>query len=137
MLEILLTQMRREGSEMTVSPPKVLFQKDKENNKLEPIEEITMDLDEEFSSRIIDSMNRRKGKLIELKDTGKNKKRLIFHAPTRGLMGYTLRFLTLTKGTGVINRIFHSYGEYTETWKEGEMSTDFYAKWKSCSFCNI
>ena len=112
MLEILLTQMRREGFEMTVSPPKVLI---KENNgkKQEPIEEITMDLDEEYSSRIIDSMNRRKGKLIELKDTGKNKKRLIFHAPTRGLMGYTSRFLTLTKGTGVINRIFNSYGDYT------------------------
>ena len=113
MLEILLTQMRREGFEMTVSPPKVLIKKDDQGNKLEPIEEITMDLDEEFSSKIIDSMNRRKGKLIELKDTGKNKKRLIFHAPTRGLMGYTSRFLTLTKGTGVINRIFHSYGEFT------------------------
>ena len=112
MLEILLTQMRREGFEMTVSPPKVLIRKDDQGNKMEPIEEITMDLDEEFSSRIIDSMNRRKGKLIDLKDTGKNKKRLIFHAPTRGLMGYTSRFLTLTKGTGVINRIFHSYGEY-------------------------
>ena len=112
MLEILLTQMRREGFEMTVSPPKVLI---KENNgkKLEPMEEITMDLDEEYSSRIIDSMNRRKGRLIELKDTGKNKKRLIFLAPTRGLMGYTSRFLTLTKGTGVINRIFHSYGDFT------------------------
>ena len=113
MLEILLTQMRREGFEMTVSPPKVLFQIDNEKNKLEPVEEITMDLDEEFSSKIIDSMNRRKGKLIELKDTGKNKKRLIFHAPTRGLMGYTSRFLTLTKGSGVINRIFHSYEKYT------------------------
>ena len=113
MLEILLTQMRREGFEMTVSPPKVIFKKDNEGNKLEPLEEITMDLDEEFSSKIIDSMNRRKGKLIELKDTGKNKKRLIFHAPTRGLMGYTSRFLTLTKGTGVINRIFHSYGKYS------------------------
>jgi GTP-binding protein len=113
MLEILLTQMRREGFEMTVSPPKVLFQKDKSGKKLEPIEEITMDLDEEHSSRVIDSMNRRKGKLVDLKDTGKNKKRLIFHAPTRGLMGYTSRFLTLTKGTGVINRIFNSYGEYT------------------------
>ncbi len=113
MLEILLTQMRREGFEMTVSPPKVLFRKDKEGNTLEPLEEITMDLDEEFSSKIIDSMNRRKGQLIELKDTGKNKKRLIFHAPTRGLMGYTSRFLTLTKGTGVINRVFHSYGKYT------------------------
>jgi len=113
MLEILLTQMRREGFEMTVSPPKVLIKKDDKGNKLEPIEEITMDLDEEFSSKVIDSMNKRKGKLIDLKDTGKDKKRLIFHAPTRGLMGYTSRFLTLTKGTGVINRIFHSYGKYT------------------------
>ncbi len=112
MLEILLTQMRREGFEMTVSPPKVLI-KEKDGKKQEPIEEITMDLDEEYSSRIIDSMNRRKGRLIELKDTGRNKKRLIFHAPTRGLMGYTSRFLTLTKGTGVINRIFHSYGDFT------------------------
>ena len=86
MLEILLTQMRREGFEMTVSPPKVLIKKDDQGKKLEPIEEITMDLDEEFSSKIIDSMNRRKGKLIDLKDTGKDKKRLIFRAPTRGLM---------------------------------------------------
>ena len=116
MLEILLTQMRREGFEMTISPPKVLFNKDENGNKLEPIEEITMDLDEEHSSKVIDSMNRRKGKLIDLKDTGKDKKRLIFHAPTRGLMGYTSRFLTLTKGNGIINRIFHSYGKY-----EGEM----------------
>ncbi len=116
MLEILLTQMRREGFEMTVSPPKVLFKKDDNGNRLEPIEEITMDLDEEYSSKVIDSMNRRKGKLIDLKDTGKDKKRLIFHAPTRGLMGYTSKFLTLTKGNGVINRIFHSYGKF-----EGEM----------------
>ena len=116
MLEILLTQMRREGFELTVSPPRVLFKKDDDGNKLEPFEEITVDLDEEYSSKIIDSMNRRKGKLIDLKDTGKNKKRLIFHAPTRGLMGYTSRFLTLTKGTGVINRIFHSYSKF-----EGEM----------------
>lgn len=112
MLEILLTQMRREGYEMTVSPPKVLYKKDSSGKKLEPIEEVTIDIDEEHSSRIIDSMNRRKAQLIELKDTGKKKKRLIFHAPTRGLMGYTSRFLTLTKGTGVINRTFRSFGEY-------------------------
>ena len=97
---------------MTVSPPKVLFKNNTNGEKLEPMEEITMDLDEEYSSKVIDSMNRRKGKLIELKDTGKNKKRLIFHAPTRGLMGYTSRYLTLTKGNGVINRIFHSYGKF-------------------------
>ena len=113
MLEILLTQMRREGFEMTVSPPKVLIKKGNEGEKLEPYEEVTMDIDEQFSSKIIDSMNRRKGKMIELKDTGKNKKRLIFHAPTRGLMGFTSRFLTLTKGTGVINRIFYSFEKYT------------------------
>ena len=98
---------------MTVSPPKVLYKKDSSGKKLEPIEEVTIDIDEEHSSRIIDSMNRRKAQLIELKDTGKNKKRLIFHAPTRGLMGYTSRFLTLTKGTGVINRTFHSFGDYS------------------------
>ena len=112
MLEILLTQMRREGFEMTVSPPRVLFRKDKNGNKLEPIEEITIDLDDEFSSKVIDSMNKRKGKLIDLKDTGKGKKRLIFHAPTRGLMGYTSKFLTTTKGTGVINRIFYSFNKF-------------------------
>ncbi len=116
MLEILLTQMRREGFEMTVSPPKVLFERDQSGNKLEPIEEITMDLDDEYASKVIDSINKRKGKLIDLKDTGKDKKRLIFHAPTRGLMGYNSRFLTITKGNGVINRIFHSYGKF-----EGEM----------------
>ena len=112
MLEILLTQMRREGFEMTVSPPRVLFRKDENGNKLEPIEEITIDLDDEFSSKVIDSINRRKGKLIDLKDTGKGKKRLIFHAPTRGLMGYTSKFLTATKGTGVINRIFYSFDKF-------------------------
>ena len=104
--------MRREGFEMTVSPPKVLIKEDNGGKKQELKSEITADLDEEYSSKIIDSMNRRKGKLVDLKDTGKDKKRLIFHAPTRGLMGYTSRFLTLTKGTGVINRIFHSYGDY-------------------------
>ena len=71
MLEILLTQMRREGFELTVSPPKVLFRVEKDGKKLEPMEEVTIDTDEEFSSKIIDSINRRKGQLIELKDTGK------------------------------------------------------------------
>jgi len=113
MLEILLTQMRREGFEMTISPPKVIYKNDKKKGKLEPYEEITIDLDEEFSSKVIDSINKRKGKLIDLKNTGKNKKRLIFHAPTRGLMGYTSRFLTLTKGTGVMNRIFQAYEKYS------------------------
>ena len=82
---------------------------------MEPIEEVTIDLDEEiFFKRSGNSMNKKEREAnIDLKDTGKNKKRLVFHAPTRGLMGYTSQFLTLTKGLGVINRIFHSYGEYT------------------------
>ena len=66
-------------------------------------------------------MNRRKGKLVDLKDTGKNKKRLIFHAPTRGLMGYTSRYLTLTKGTGVMNRIFILMESILVIWKVEEM----------------
>ena len=108
MLEILLTQMRREGFEMTVSPPRVLFRKDENGNKLEPIEEITIDLDDEFSSKVIDSMNRRKGKLIDLKDTGKGKKRLIFHAPTRGLMGYTNgALISMENGKAVAFAIFN------------------------------
>ena len=93
----------------------------KDGNKLEPIEEITMDLDEEYSSKIIDSMNRRKGKLIELKDTGKDKKRLIFHAPTRGLMGYTSRFLTLTKGMVLLIEFFMIMVNLKVKWKEEEM----------------
>ena len=86
MLEILLTQMRREGFEMTVSPPKVLI-KDEQGKKLEPMEEITMDLDEEFSSKVIDSMNRRKGKLIDLKDTGKDKKKINFSCSYKRING--------------------------------------------------
>ena len=82
MLDILLTQMRREGFEMTVSPPKVLIKEDTSGKKLEPIEEITMDLDEEYSSKIIDSMNRRKGKLVDLKDTGKDKNCLLYTSPS-------------------------------------------------------
>jgi len=87
MLEILLTQMRREGFEMTVSPPKVLYQTDEAGNKLEPIEEITVDLDEEYSSKIIDSMNRRKGKLLDLKDTGKDKKKISIPCSNKRLDG--------------------------------------------------
>ena len=136
MLEILLTQMRREGFEMTVSPPKVLI-KINNGKKEEPIEEITMDLDEEYSSKIIDSMNRRKGKLIDLKDTGKNKKRLIFHAPTRGLMGYTSRFLTLTKGTGVKTESFTHMEITLAIWREEEMVHSFPWKLESCCFCNF
>ena len=108
---VLIETMRREGFELSVSRPKVLF-KQENNKKLEPFEEVTIDVDEEYSSTVIDSINQRKGEMIDMRDTGQNKKRIIFKAPTRGLIGYQSKFLTETKGTGVMNRVFDSYGEF-------------------------
>ena len=108
-LGVLIETMRREGFELSVSRPRVLFKSDKDGNKLEPIEEVTVDVDEEFSSTVIDSMNKRKGEMIDMRTAGASKSRLIFRVPSRGLIGYQNSFLTQTKGTGVINRIFHSY----------------------------
>ena len=82
-------------------------------------------------------MNRRNGRLLDLKDTGKNKKRIIFHAPTRGLMGYTSRFLTLTKGTGVINIIFHSFGDFTGDMEGRRNSINFHGNWKCSCICTL
>ena len=108
---VLIETMRREGFELSVSRPKVLF-KHENNIKLEPFEEVTIDVDEEYSSMVIDSINQRKGEMIDMRDTGQNKKRIIFKAPTRGLIGYQSKFLTETRGTGVMNRVFDSYGEF-------------------------
>ena len=104
--------MRREGFELTVSRPKVLFKNDNKGNKLEPIEEVTIDVDEEFSSKVIDSMNQRKAEMKDMKDVGAGKKRLIFYAPSRGLIGFQSRFLTITRGTGVLNKVFLEYAPY-------------------------
>jgi GTP-binding protein len=108
---VLIETMRREGFELTVSRPKVLFQTEG-GQKLEPMEEVTIDVDEEYASNVIDNMNQRKAEMTDMKDTGAGKKRIIFKAPSRGLIGYQSRFLTDTKGTGVLNRIFHSYGPF-------------------------
>ena len=111
-LGVLIETMRREGFEMTVSRPRVLSRKD-ENGKLqEPIEEVTIDVDEEFSSTVIDALNRRKGEMIDMRSAGAGKTRILFHAPSRALIGYQSRFLTSTRGTGVMNRIFHSYADH-------------------------
>ena len=116
-LGVLIETMRREGFEMSVSRPKVLYKIDESGIKLEPIEEVTIDVDENYSSSVIDSMNRRKGEMIDLKNTGAGKSRIIFKVPSRGLIGYQSRFLTETRGTGVMNRIFDSYephkGQFT------------------------
>jgi len=105
-LGILLETMRREGFELSVSSPRILMKKDNDGKMLEPIEEVVVDLDDIYSSTIIDSINRRKGALLEMKTTGKGKTRLIFSVPSRGLIGYHGQFLTETRGTGVINRSF-------------------------------
>ena len=111
-LGVLIETMRREGFEMTVSRPRVLSRKD-ENGKLqEPIEEVTIDVDEEFSSTVIDALNRRKGEMVDMRAAGAGKTRILFHAPSRALIGYQSRFLTSTRGTGVMNRIFHSYADH-------------------------
>ncbi len=117
-LGVLVEQMRREGFELTVSRPNVLLKIDSENNKLEPIEEVTIDVDKEFSSTVIDSMNQRRSEMIDMNSAEGEKVRLIFLAPSRGLIGYQSKFLTETRGTGVINRVFHSYGKF-----KGEIGT--------------
>ena len=111
-LGVLIETMRREGFELTVSRPKVLYKIGDKNEKLEPIEEVTIDVDEEYSSSVLDNMNRRKGDMVDMRSSGEGKTRIIFHAPSRALIGFQNRFLTLTKGTGVINRVFHEYGPY-------------------------
>ena len=106
---ILIETMRREGFELSVSSPRVLLKKNDQEQVLEPFEEVIIDVDEQYSSTTVDSINKRKGEMIEMKPMGKSKTRLMFKVPSRGLIGYHGQFLTETRGTGVLNRIFHSY----------------------------
>lgn len=112
-LGILIETMRREGFELSIGRPKVLFQKCPETNvNLEPIEEILIDTDDEFTGIVIEKMTTRKGNLIEMKQFHGGKTRLKFLVPTRGLIGYHGDFLTDTRGTGIMNRLFHGYEAY-------------------------
>ena len=126
-LGVLIETMRREGFELSVSRPRVLI-REENSTKYEPIEEVTIDLDEEFSSNVINSMNKRKAEMIEMKTSNSAKTRIIFKAPSRGLIGYQSKFLTETKGTGVLNRVFHSYeifkGEILEKKNGSLISTE-------------
>ena len=106
---ILIETMRREGFELSVSSPRVLLKKNDHGEVLEPFEEVIIDVDEQYSSTTVDSINKRKGEMIEMKPMGKSKTRLIFKVPSRGLIGYHGQFLTETRGTGGLNRVFHSY----------------------------
>jgi GTP-binding protein len=109
-LAILIETMRREGFELAVSRPRVVLQKDPATGEtLEPIEEVVIDVDEEFSGAVVSKMNERKAEMIEMRPSGGNRLRLVFHAPTRGLIGYQSELMTDTRGTAVINRLFHAY----------------------------
>ena len=103
--------MRREGFELTVSRPKVLFRMI-DGQRHEPMEEIIIDVDADYASPVIDTLNQRKAEMVDMRNAGSGKTRLVFLAPSRGLIGYQGRFLTETRGTGVLNRVFHSYAPY-------------------------
>jgi GTP-binding protein len=121
--------MRREGFELSIGRPKVLMRKDENTGEtLEPIEELFIDLDEEFTGVVMEKIIQRKGELVDMRPSGTGKTRLKFLIPTRGLIGYHGEFLTDTSGSGIMNRSFHSYGHFRgaiESRKRGVLiSTD-------------
>jgi GTP-binding protein len=112
-LGVLIEQMRREGFELSISRPRVLFQEDPDTGKtLEPYEDVQIDVDEDFSGIVVEAISVRKGKMTEMHPSGGGKVRLSFLAPARGLIGYHGEFLTETRGTGVMSRTYNSYGPY-------------------------
>jgi GTP-binding protein len=111
-LGILIETMRREGFELSVSRPKVLFRPDQSGQLFEPIEEVVIDVDEEHSGIVVQKVSERKGELVEMRPSGGGRVRLVFYAPTRGLIGYQGELLTDTRGTAVMNRLFHDYGPH-------------------------
>ena len=112
-LGILIETMRREGFELSIGRPKVLFKKDLETGAtLEPIEELYVDLDDEFTGTVVDKLILRKGEMVDMRPSGAGKTRIKFLIPTRGLIGYYGEFLTDTRGSGIMNRSFHSYAPH-------------------------
>ncbi len=111
-LGILIETMRREGFELSVSRPRVIMQQNENGEKLEPIEEVVIDVDDEFSGVVIEKMTKRKATITEMKPSGIGKTRIVFSAPSRGLIGYLSEFRTDTRGTGIMNRVFDKYDLY-------------------------
>ncbi len=112
-LGVLIETMRREGFELSISRPRVLFESDPSTGRrLEPIEEVVVDVDEEFAGIVVDKLARRKAEMQEMRPSGGGKLRLSFQGPTRGLIGYQGEFLTDTRGTGAMSRLFHGYAPY-------------------------
>jgi GTP-binding protein len=110
-LGVLIESMRREGFELSISRPRVLF-KTEDGEKLEPIEEVTVDVDDAYTGVVIEKISTRKGEMTDMRPTGAGKTRIVFHAPARGLIGYHGEFLTDTRGTGVMNRMFLDYAPH-------------------------
>ncbi len=112
-LAVLIEEMRREGFEMAISRPRVLFKTEPESGqRLEPIEEVIVDVDDDYAGVVVEEMGRRRAEMTDMRPSGGGKTRIAFHAPSRGLIGYHGAFLTDTRGTGVMNRLFHGYAPY-------------------------
>ena len=112
-LGVLIETLRREGYELSISRPRVLYRTDPDTGaRTEPIEEIQVDVDDEFSGIVVEAISVRKGELMDMRPSGGGKTRMTFHAPSRGLIGYHGEFMTETRGTGVLNRIYHGYAPY-------------------------
>ena len=108
-LAVLIETLRREGFELTVGRPRVLMRRDDEGRLLEPVEEAVIDVDEEYAGVVVQKLSERRGRLVEMLPSGTGRQRLIFHVPTRGLIGYQPELMSDTRGTAVFNRVFHSW----------------------------
>ncbi|URW74664.1 translational GTPase TypA [Sphingomonas donggukensis] len=111
-LGVLIETMRREGFELGISRPRVLFREDESGKKTEPYETVVIDVDDEHSGTVVDKMNQRKGEMTDMRPSGGGKTRITFSAPSRGLIGYHGEFLSDTRGTGIMNRLFEKYGPH-------------------------
>ena len=111
-LAVLIETMRREGYELGVSRPQVVYKAGEKGERLEPIEEVVIDVDDEYSGAVVQKLSERKAEMVEMKQSGVGRTRMVFHAPTRGLIGYQGELMTDTRGTAIMNRVFLEYAEY-------------------------
>ena len=111
-LAVLIETMRREGFELGVSRPQVVMQEGPGGEKLEPVEEVVIDVDDEHSGIVVQKLSERKADMMEMKPSGAGRTRMVFHAPTRGLIGYQGELLSDTRGTAIMNRVFHEYAPF-------------------------
>lgn len=112
-LGVLIENMRREGFELSVSRPKVILQYDENGQKLEPMEDLTIDVDEEYSGVVMEQLNNRKGILQSMENHSSTRVRMLYIIPARSLIGYHGQFLSETRGTGILNKVFHGYAPYS------------------------